>query len=360
LISNLIAYSFVATRARGMYSNLLRVEDYQQLLKADNLWEFEKVLRKVYPSTGAAHATKGASQAFFWNASELEDRIVGQFLGIARKIRRDLPKAEAAFVAAIAMEYEVFNIKALLRGRLLGTPAQKVRDEMIPLGVSALLPWEELLAEDEMPEILRTLRAHPLGAAIEKAYLEKYLKSHSSYAMDAQIDVEYMLWLFDQTKQFVAEEARLLRKLIGQRIDAMNVSWILRFKTNFKMAPEEIMVELIPRGYHLNLPALKGLAFAEDLKLMLATLREYPWQRYLPADKCDIPQIEIGLERYLKDQYHGIFRRAPLRFAGVAAFVLLAQAVAQDTVKIMEATEYRLSKEGIQPELHSMNRLERA
>ena len=357
--SHLVDYAFVATRARGMYANFLRVEDYQQLLKADSLWEFEKVLRKVYPSVGAAHAGKGSAQATFWSAPELEDRVVGHFLGIVRKIRRDLPKAEADFVAAIAMEYEVFNIKALLRGRLLGTPVDKVRSEMIPLGVSALLPWEELLAEDEIPEILRLLRGHPLGIRIEKAYLEKYLKSHSSYAMDAQIDVEYLLWLFDQTKRFGREEAALLGKLIGTRIDATNVSWILRFKNNFKMAPEEIMVELIPRGYRLDLLGLKTLAFAEDPKLMLATLREFPWRRFMPADKMDIPLIEIGLERYLKEQYYSMFRRAPLRFAGIVAFVLLAQAVAQDTVKILEATEYRIPKEGIEPELHTMNKLER-
>ena len=50
------------------------------------------------------------------------------------------------------------------------------------------------------------------------------------------------------------------------------------------------------------------------------------------------------------------FRRNPMTFAGVLAFVFLAKAVAQDAVKILEATEYRLEKSAIEPQLFYLSR----
>lgn len=338
-----------------MYASFLRTEDYQQMLKAQTLGDFEKVLRKVYPAAGGT-ARPGATQAANPGSPELEDRILGQFLDIVRKIQRSLPKQEAAFLSAIPTEYEIFNIKSILRGRMLGSSTQKIREELIPLGSLSKPDAEDLLAESEIPEILRMLRAHPLGARIEKAYSEEYLKAHNVYLLDARIDVEYLTWFYDGIKAFKGEEAGLLKKLIGERIDAINISWILRYKENFKMTPEEILIALVPRGYNLDLRALKELAFAEDTKTLLPRLRAYPWKKYLPADKLDLPLIEAGLSQYLKDQYYKIFRRNPITFAGVLAFVFLAKAVAQDATKILEATEYHLEKTAIEPQLFYLSK----
>ncbi len=350
--SNLIRYAFVATRARGMFANFLKAEDYGLLLKAQNLQEFEKDLRKIYPSQAATHAARPATgQGIAFDAPSLEDKIVAHFLDIVGKIQRSLPDLEKLFMGAVAMEYEVFNVKALLRGRIQGASTEKIRAEMMPMIAATAWDWQELLAEDEIPEILRILRSHPLGMRIVKAYLDKYLKTHNVYQLDSEIDIAYLTWLFDEGGKFGPGEAPKLQRLVGQRIDVANVDWILRFKEDFKMAPEEIMVELVPRGYHLKVIDLKKLAFAEDPKMVLSLLREYPWRQHIPADKMDMAAIETGLEHYLKEQYYRIFRLDALHFAGVVAFVLLAKAVAQDMIKILEATEYRVSRASVEPQL---------
>jgi V/A-type H+/Na+-transporting ATPase subunit C len=353
VVSNLIRYSYVATRARGMFANFLKAEEYQQLLKAQDLAEFEKVLRKVYPAGGVV----GTGRQAALDAPALEDKVRDHFLDIAGKIRRSLPEIEQAFLDTIRAEYEIYNIKALLRGRILGSSTEDIRKWNIPLGDFALLDWEELLAEDEIPEIMNMLRAHPLGAKIDRAYRERYLKGHSLYRMDSQIDVDYLSWLYDATAMIRGQGARPLKELVGLRLDTINISWILRFKENFKMAPEEIMVELIPRGHYLDVKSLKPLVFEQDPKRLLALLRHYPWGAMLPSQKLELAKVEAGLERFLKERYYKMFRASGMRFAGVVAFVLLVQAMAQDTIKILGATEYHLNRDSVRSKLFFVNKM---
>ncbi len=351
--SHVIRYSYVSTRARGMYSKFLKPDDYQLFLKSENLDDFEKCLRKFFsighPSARTAISAGATAQGA--DAIGLEAVVVGHFLDACRKIIRSLPKDEADFIVAMVLEYEILNIKTLLRDRLMGVSSQTIRGEMIDLGKISNLDWEELLETEDIQKVLKLLHKNPLGSRIEKLYLEKYSKGRSAFLLESRIDVEYLTWLYDKTEKFDTRESRLLKELLGRRLDALNVSWILRLKENFKMAPEEIMVELIPRGWYLNVARLKRLAFAEDSKMVFAILRMYPWRRYLPSDRVEIAAVEEGLGRWVKEFAYTMFRREPLQFAGVAAFVMLARAMAADVVRILETTEYHLSKEGIEQKL---------
>ncbi len=321
------------------------------LLKAGTLDEFEKALRKVYPSSGAMKGRTGAAAAV-----DLEDRITGEYLAIVRKIAGTLPDPEKTVLHALLMEYEIQNIKTILHGKSEGLSTEILRAALIPMGPSAVFPYEDLLAEEEMGEILRLLRAHPLGEEIGDIYREKFVKHHNMYLTDTAIDLAYLRWLYDTVGRLDSSEAGLLKKMIGQRIDAANVAWILRFKEHFQMTPEEIMVSLVPRGHYLDLRDLRALSFAEDSKIVLSRLRSYAWKSALPSDKLDLPAIEAGLDRFLKEEYYRVFRRESLHFAGIVAFVLLARAVAQDLIRVLEGVEYRLDKAEIQNDLFFANR----
>ncbi|MGD2082788.1 MAG: V-type ATPase subunit [Chromatiales bacterium] len=197
-----------------------------------------------------------------------------------------------------ARRFELFNLKALIRGKLHGLDPATIEDNLYDLPPYTTLPKERLLQAESVTELLKLLEATPYGDIARQARLAFEDRAEALY-LDATIDRRYFQGLVKRVDRLEDRHREPLRRLVRGLVDHTNLIWLLRYRFSYGLSPAETYYVLIPHGLRLDRALLQRLCGLPDPRAVLAQLPQR--LRDALGSAGSAVAVERALERHYRD-----------------------------------------------------------
>jgi len=330
-----VTYSAANARLRGQRAKLLDGEVWRDLLASKDYAAALDVLRRtavgqVLSAQDVAHLTVEDVERHLY--ARLADSHL-RAMAFLRGPRRDL-------LVVLWQRFELNNLKALFRGLEQQMDIGRLRRYLTPLGDFSTLPWDALMHERTVVGLIDLLRETHYINPLRNA-LPMYQRDGSLFGLEVALDIRYYRDLAAAVNKLHGSDHREARRVVGTRIDLLNVSWAYRFREYYKLSPEEIVNYTLWRTFRTDTALVRRIAMGADPRQVL---------RDLLGSDVDVEQIgdweedsargliklEMALDRYY---YRTALRESagyPFRLGVILGYLGLLQYEARDLVTLLE------------------------
>jgi V/A-type H+-transporting ATPase subunit C len=236
--------------------------------------ELETLIRQPLEQLGSEFSLESLLQKNLSEASlnrAAERSMIHKLMDDLSILLRPLDAASRDFLVHWARKFELYNLKALIRGKLQHLSYDQIRENLYELPLLISLPHDQLLRTESVPELLRRLERTPYSDIARQAR-QVYEEKNEPFSLDATIDQRFYTGLLKRARKIHDPDRQPLLKLLGSLIDQQNLPWILRYRFNYKLSPSETFYLLIPSGTHLQRDRLITLVKLESFAEVMAAL----------------------------------------------------------------------------------------
>jgi len=316
---NVARYAYLQTLVTIHSKQLLSGVHFSYLLKQP----IEDILT-VLENRGLEKIIKKLNQAKFklLPAGNMDNLFLSVLLKDAQAIIRSLSGLERDFFIYWLRRFELQNIKTILRGKSLQCSSEQIRSELTQLGDFSILPVDELLDADDIPEILSRLEQTPL-AAIARYSRDSFEQKQDVFTVETSINHQYFVGLDKRLKMLRDREQIQLHLLLGRLVDQINLIWLLRYRLSYGLSASHSYFLLAPGGLNLNSKDLIRLSQIEKLEQIYNLLPEK--FNTLIQGSDSIHEIELCLEKVLMEVAQSMLRTSSYSLIYAFAYLVIRE-----------------------------------
>jgi V/A-type H+-transporting ATPase subunit C len=260
-------------------------------------------------------------------------------------ILRPLTDEARDFFTFWARRFELFNLKALIRGKLGNLPDAEIERHLQDMPSFTVLQHDRLLRTESVAELLRQIEAGPYGDIARQARLV-FEEKPDTLAVEAAIDQRYYAGLVKRVHRLPKAEKEATHRLMGMQVDRINLSWLVRYRFAYQLSPSETYYYLIRHGLYLKRDQLLRLVEMDSLEAVLADLPEALRERL--GDARHALEVERGLEDMVIEYARQIMHKNHPALTKALAYLLLRECELHRLYAV-----YQGQRLGIDPELIS-------
>jgi V/A-type H+-transporting ATPase subunit C len=251
---------------------------------------------------------------------QFEQDMLQIWLNEMSALLRPLKGPARAILIQWARRYELFNLKALIRGKVAGLSRTDISASLFHLPGFLSLDHEGLLHTDDITELLRRLDGTPYQSIARQAH-RRFVEKQDHYLLDAALDQFFYAEMYRLTDPLDTADRQEMQELLGRVIDRHNLVWMLRYRYNYALSPAEAHYLSIDHGYRLNSDLLARLVEQTHIEDFLRMLPGRLQQ--ITGETADIVLIESRLVANLKHHAYRFFRRSPSLVTMALAYLIL-------------------------------------
>ncbi len=342
---------YINARVRGMYRSLLSPDELRALLLRPDLDTLVAELRKTsYQREIETACIRGSG------ITCLEAALRSHLVRTCRKILRMFGDDRAArYVRLFLNRWDVHNLKAILRGKNIHSPANEIQECLVPAGTLDEATLQELVNQPDVRDVINLLATWRIDyARAFTPHIEEWSRSRELLVMEHALDQYY----FDYARiavQGKSEEAVVLRRLVGTEIDVTNLKTVITFIRDGVRIEDGIHF-LLDGGGALPKKVLEGMIQDGTLPVALKRLERTPYaflmHRCEETPTCG-PHSNLikELDRYLVRQGASLYRSNPLSVTVVIGFLYFFLAEVTNLRIIARCRDAGLSDEELEAEL---------
>ena len=305
--------TYLITRASVMASSLLTQEQLEELTQTplENLGQDFGLGEIISNTPDPALLNRTAERTLIHTLMNELSILLRPLNGISRDI-----------LVHWSRKFELYNLKALIRGKLQGLPFESIEQDLYEVPALISLPHDQLLRTENVLELLRQLERGPYHDIAHQAR-SVYEEKSELFTLEGAIDRTYYTGLLKRTRQTSQEDWNFLREVIGALSDQQNLSWLLRYRFNYNMSPSETYYLLIPFGHQLNQDRLKKLVNLDSLEKVIEALPHHLGELMQDAD--DLVTVEYLLEQETAAYLHHNLRHSFSAVSRALSYMVLRE-----------------------------------
>lgn len=307
------SYAYVSTRLRAKTAKLIQPQQYDKLLQMD-IAEIAKFLEETeYKKEIDELALKESGEQLVMHALSLNQ--VRTF----RHIMKISPPRSALLFSQYLREWDVFNIKTVLRALLSDENREEARALLVPLGDLDFQLLSSLLDKKDVSEALSALRA------TEYAPIFKGIDSLDSSSL-IQIEVALDDLIFKEFSSLVksVNEGRYFTDFMQLNSDVLNFKILLKLKKE-EAPPAEVRKYFTSHG-SLSVERLIAI-YRLPFEGIFSYFRSLPLGPFVEPgisqfnEDGSLGLLEVGLDRYFIRHARTLLREHPLTIAPMLGYI---------------------------------------
>ncbi|MHB9034397.1 MAG: V-type ATPase subunit, partial [Anaerolineae bacterium] len=229
-----VRYAATNSRIRALRSHLLNTIEWHSLITVENLVNAVDILLQT--------DYRGELQDFRRDGSlELvETRLTGRAAQNVREVMGLSSGTVHDLLMVWWQHFELENLKAVFRGVQQGLPPDAIRRLLVPLGEQTTLPWDSLIQEHSISSLIdRLVNTHYINP-LRNAFAA-YQRAGSLFPLEIALDIRYYRDIANVIRKLSGDDQLEARRILGTRIDMLNILWAFRHRVYYGMSAEEIV-----------------------------------------------------------------------------------------------------------------------
>ena len=258
-----VEYSAVAAKLKAMHSRFLTSSDYEEMLGKKSVNDICGYLKStpgysdVLSDVNERNIHRGAMEIL------LEQDIMDEYVRLYNFVDHD----KRELMSFWFMRYEVEFLKREIR--YIYTHEERSSDEINQGRFDAFFETHTKINH----EVMRNARSISdcIDACKDTPYADPLRRAESLvadfFSMGMVLDSYYYSEFWRAIgKNLKGEQAELFKKLVGSKIDMLNLMWIYRGKKYFRFQNEIIFTYLLPVRYRLTEDIIRQLVNADSIE----------------------------------------------------------------------------------------------
>jgi V/A-type H+-transporting ATPase subunit C len=261
----------MATFSGGIYLNTRVSLFARRLLTDEQIGQLPQLgfddIAKSYGLT----AIQDASAPVNLRLKVLESALINIVLNDLVILARPMSGEAREMVVHWARKFELFNLKALIRGKLSEVKETEIRATLHDLPSYLALPHQALLRTESVLELLRQLEKGPYHAIASQAR-KSYEEHMEPFFLDAAIDQLYCVGMIKRAEKLKGIDRSETTKVVGLHIDRITLLWLLRYRFTYNLSPSEAYYQLVHSPLHMKRGLLLSLANLSTWEVVINAL----------------------------------------------------------------------------------------
>jgi V/A-type H+-transporting ATPase subunit C len=346
-VATVSRYSVIHARVRALYSDLITPDKWDQLCAAPDLLALIQSLQGTLygPYLGAVPEEDLTTRRA---AFQIKKHLADAFTTVLRLA----PPQTHPLVQQLYRQFEVDNLKALLRGVVTAATWDEVRYLLFPLGAATVLPAQGILMAGSVDAAVKQLQGTPYYATLAHA-LERYSEEASLFPLEVTLDLDYWREVWHDVNQLTGLDRNWASRLVGSVIDVNNLMWALRYRVYHKLSEEEIINYTLPFGHRVRDEHIRAIAAGADMVSVVSRL--YPdigdAAPLFQQPESGLPKLEGRLQRHVAEECRKAFLGYPFHVGIPVAYLLLNELEIADLTALLEARSLGIPPAGVRPYL---------
>lgn len=317
--------SYFNARVRAMRGALLRKEDYEPLMRLDSV----EALAEKLKAAEYGPFIEAASARYPDALEALSKALLADLSESLGKLWKIAPEGARPLLKAVLSNWEVYDLKTLVRGLSRGVKREEIKAALIPAGEFDMAALNTLLSSKDIPDLIGFLETWGSPyAGVLKPGLREYQRNGRIIELELGADLRTNRLLLDALSAGAASRAadgRIMRDWLALRADLQNALTLFKIAGE-GYAPAAASGFFIDGGFKLkrsNFVKLAGLRGKEEL---LDTLRETGgsvMKKVLDAAGPDPMLMEESAEDAIKEWLRALSVVDPLSIALPASYIYM-------------------------------------
>lgn len=314
--------SYFNARVRAMMGALFRKGDYEPLMR---LGSADALLEKL-KATGYGPFIEAASARFPDDALEaLSNGLLADLSESLGQLWKIAPAGARPLLKAVLSNWEVYDLKTLVRGLSRGVRREEIKAALIPAGEFDMASLNALLSSKDIPDLIGFLDTWGSPyAGVLRPGLKEYRRSGRIIEMELGADLRTNRLVLDALSTGMAD-SRIMRDWLALRADLQNAL------TLFKIAGEGYAEGaaagfFIEGGSRLKRPVFMRLSALKGKEELLGALRETGGSllaKVLDAAGTDPMLMEEFAEDAIKERLRKLSVIDPLSIALPVSYIYM-------------------------------------
>lgn len=331
-------YAAVNAQVRALYSSMLGPEMWEKLCEAP---DFNSCIAILKTTTYGPFLNPLEDQELTPRrvVFEIKKHLAQAFNTVSTLI----PGPVRPLITQLYRLYDVDNLKAVLRGVLIGESWQKVRFTLFPVGNSFTFPAQAMTESKNIEAAIEYLRGTPYYFTLSHA-MERFSSEQSLFPLEIALDLDYWRELWRDVNTLDAGDKKQALRLIGSVLDENNLMWAIRYRVYHNLSEEEIINYTLPFGYHVKDEHIRAIAAGGDAAHIVTHIYPQIAENTTMLDNLDqnLPELELQLQRYTLQECQEAFSGYPFHAGIPIAYLLLTEMEIQDLTVLMEAKSMQI------------------
>lgn len=338
-------YAAINARVRAMIAYLLSTQDWAELINAPDFPTLIGTLRRtVYGPylTQVDERDLTPRRAVYQIKSQMAD--------VFNIILRVAPAQTCPLLTQLYRDFEVDNLKAVLRGILAGSSWDQIRHVLFPLGKAGILPAQAMVETGSIASAIELLKGTPYYSTLAHA-MQRYNVEQSLFPLEVALDLYYWRTMWEEINRLPKDDKEHALKIIGAILDMNNLMWAIRFRVYYHLSEEEIINYTLPFGYRVRDSDIRAIAAGADIPQVIN--RVYPnlpdISVYLMEPRRGLPQMETQLQKQVYEECRRALIGYPFHIGVPLAFLVMKEMEVQDLTVLIEAKSSNTNPDDYRP-----------
>lgn len=321
-------YVAVNVKIHAMKAKLLSLADYDRIIQTGSLMEgVRTIIGLVKPSNVAEELSNLLVKGEELDLSEIDRSLTRSFIAIHNQLAEMCPEDSRNILGLYYLKkYDFENLKTIIKAIHRGITPEKIQELLMPPIFGDFEELDELMALESIDQLKDTLRDELAKKAVNEAF-EAYEETNNTLVLELALDRELYTQLWDMISTLPKGDRIWAFRLLGLRIDLLNILAILRGVQQGLDLPT-LNQFLIPVTYQLK----KNLERAMESKTMVEALRFLsvgPYEeiinriRTIIEEKRSLADAEHLVEGYITKEASRVFFYYPFHIGTVLGFLNL-------------------------------------
>jgi V/A-type H+-transporting ATPase subunit C len=330
----------VGVKAHVLFSRLLSVDDYWNLLGSDTVAEIGMKLRET------AYADALETMPSEPHRHDLESAIKNTLMAQAENFLYHMSSPRDKFFKALMYRHEADNLKSIFRYAASGRTNRDELRRRLYMSKHSRISYDNVLSARDFMELSDALRNTQYYKVLAEPLRRLHTgEEHSLFPLEMALDISVELSQYKTLKKLETSDKNRLMSIFGVRVDLFNLSVLYRATEFYDMTPEETLNRLLPVRFRVTMPALREFVRAESGDAITDMLKNrFPQYAELFASAFSDEHAQLSLERNIKRHIYSqaarVFGDGPPGFHTAVAYYILKEFEITDIIRIIEYVRY--------------------
>lgn len=336
-------YSHLSSKIRAMKGKMLSEDDYDMLIKKNNVSEaaaylkYETYYGEALENLNEGDVHRGYLEILLYRA-EITDSL---------KIARYLKGNYKTIYRFVYRKYEIEDLKKMLRTLQMGKSLTEIDRKILFISKHSKINFNETLKATSIRELVDSVKGTNFYDILNSMVLDDH--HIDLFAAEMALDLYYYKKLIDQLHTSVgSSEKEIVGSLFGAEADLKNILWIYRAKNYYDISKEMLYRYLLPLSYKLTKQDLVKMIETKDLKELIAVIGETYYKNYLGESPA---HWEHEFLRYLLKIQNRNIIKSPYSLAPIIGYIVIKELEIRNIIAIIEGIRYKVEPQEIKKQL---------
>ena len=331
-MGSVVKFSAINAKVMALMGKMLSEEQYLKLLKCKDFKNAVKVLKE---ETNYGELLEGYDLEKI-HRGNLEIILDRYYITTYSKFINYFDGEYRKLIKALFLRWEIEDLKIIIRGKYLGRNKDEIENKLIARSGLNTINYDYLLALKNVEEVVEGLKGSIYYKSLRN--LAKNASEKGLFRIETELDFVYFSSVRKVLKHLDKENKQVGHSLIGFEADLLNLGWIYRGKTFYKIPPEELFNYTIYNGYKLSKEQLIKLCYVNNMVDFHSLIEKTPYGSIYEKDDSNL--IEKREREFQKKYFKKFLRENKTNISMVMSYLMVYRIEMRDIISIIEQKRY--------------------